>query len=216
MTPSRAHIHLARQTSVPHVEKPYAPSCDENKAPLLAVLQPLFKDARRLLEIGSGTGQHGVHFAAAMPHLIWQTSEVSANLWGIEAWLAEAAFPNLPPPLALDVLGAWPSGPFDAVFSANTAHIMPLSAVAALFRGVGQVLAPGGRFALYGPFNEDGHFTSDSNRRFDLWLKSQDPLMGVRDLDALCGFAAESGLRLADKIAMPVNNQTLVWERSTD
>ncbi|MBK1723917.1 DUF938 domain-containing protein [Thiocystis violacea] len=195
-------------------EKPYAPSCEENKAPILAVIGPLFRDARRLLEIGGGTGQHAVCFAAALPHLRWQTSDVADNLPGIRAWMDEAALPNLPPPLTLDVLGAWPEGPFDAVFSANTAHIMPVEAVAAMFRGVGEVLAPGGRFALYGPFNVDGGYTSDSNRRFDAWLKTQNPRMGLRDLEDLATLAEQQGLTLAANHAMPVNNRTLVWERA--
>ncbi|AFL75899.1 DUF938 domain-containing protein [Thiocystis violascens] len=194
--------------------KPYASSCDENREPILAVIRPLFASARHLLEIGSGTGQHAVFFAAAMPHLTWQTSDVAEHLPGIRAWLEETALPNLPPPLTLDVNGVWPAGPFDAIFSANTAHIMSAAEVAVLFRGVGAVLAPGGYFALYGPFNEGGHYTSDSNRRFDAALKARDPRMGLRDLDDLRTFAARHDLALIDNHAMPVNNRTLVWQRN--
>ncbi|EXJ16995.1 DUF938 domain-containing protein [Imhoffiella purpurea] len=194
-------------------KKPYAPSCDENKAPILAVIRPLFETARSLLEIGSGTGQHAVCFAAAMPHLIWQTSDMAENLPGIHAWLDEADLPNLAPPIVLDTTRDWPEGPFDAVFSANTAHIMPFEAVEAMFAGVGRVLAPGGYFALYGPFNRDGAFTSDSNRRFDAWLKSQDTRMGVRDLADLHALASQAGLRPVAEHPMPANNLTLVWQR---
>ncbi|MBK1718980.1 DUF938 domain-containing protein [Thiocystis violacea] len=196
-------------------DKPYSASCDENREPILAVIEPLFREARRLLEIGGGTGQHAVFFGAAMPRLTWQTSDVPAHLPGIRAWLDEAGLPNLPPPLPLDVMGAWPDGPFDAVFSANTAHIMPFEAVVAMFRGVGAVLAPGGLFALYGPFNAGGGYTSDSNRRFDAWLKAQDPRMGLRDLEELESLADRNGLTLVANQAMPVNNRTLVWRRES-
>jgi hypothetical protein len=198
---------------MPTRDKPYSPSCDENREPILAVLQPLFREAHHLLEIGSGTGQHAVCFAAAMPHLRWQTSDVEANLPGIQAWLDEAELPNLPPPLPLDVTGIWPDGPFEAVFSANTAHIMSADTVAAMFRGVGETLAPGGYFALYGPFNEGGCFISDGNRRFDAWLKIQDPRMGLRNLEDLQVLADRHGLDLMANHTMPVNNRTLVWQR---
>ncbi|MEY6432749.1 DUF938 domain-containing protein [Thioalkalicoccus limnaeus] len=193
--------------------KPYSAASDENKEPILAVIQPLFSQARRLLEIGSGTGQHAIYFSAAMPHLIWQASELPDQLPGLHAWLDEATRPNLPSPLALDVLGTWPGDSFDAVFSANTAHIMTVEAVAAMVRGVGAVLAPGGYFALYGPFNESGRYTSDSNRRFDAWLKSQDPRMGLRDLGDLQALADRHGLDFVRSEPMPVNNLTLIWCR---
>jgi cyclopropane fatty-acyl-phospholipid synthase-like methyltransferase len=195
------------------MSKPYSESCDQNKAPILAVIGPLFRDLASVLEVGSGTGQHAVHFAAALPHLTWQTSDVPANLPGIRLWLAGAGLPNLPEPIALDVLGDWPSGPFDGVFSANTAHIMGEAEVAAMFLGIGAMLAPGGRFALYGPFRMAGHHTSESNNRFDAWLRARDPRMGVRDLDDLRRWAKAGGLRLLEDVPMPVNNRTLVWER---
>ena len=195
------------------MSKPYSESCDQNKAPILAVIGPLFRQAASVLEVGSGTGQHAVHFAAALPHLTWQTSDVPANLPGIRLWLADADLPNLPEPIVLDVLGDWPSGPFDGVFSANTAHIMGEAEVAAMFLGIGGVLAPGGRFALYGPFRIAGHHTSESNNRFDAWLRARDPRMGVRDLDDLRRWAEAGGLRLVEDVPMPVNNRTLIWER---
>lgn len=153
------------------IEKPYSEACEENKRPILGVIGPLFREARRLLEIGSGTGQHAVFFAEAMPHLIWQTSDCMPYLPGIHAWLDEAALPNLPPTLPLNVLGRWPEEPFDAVYSANTAHIMSEREVAAMFAGVGSVLVEGGYFALYGPFNIGGRFTSESNARFDAMFR---------------------------------------------
>ena len=195
------------------MNKPYSEACDENKVPILAVIGSLFKDAGTLLEVGTGTGQHAAFFAAALPRLTWQTSDIPAHLPGIRLWLDEAGLPNLPPPLALDVTADWPAGPFDGVFSANTAHIMSEPEVAAMFRGVGRVLTPGGCFALYGPFSAGGRHRSGSNARFDAWLRERDPRMGVRDLDHLRRLGEESGLELVDDVPMPVNNQTLIWER---
>ena len=199
------------------MDKPYAPACDENKAAILAVLEPLFADRRRVLEIGAGTGQHAVHFARAMPHLAWQCSDVPARLPGIALWIAEAGLANLPPAIAVDVDGAWPEPapgvPFDAAFSANTAHIMSLPQVERLFRGVAALLPPGAPFALYGPFSDGGRHTSQSNADFDRWLRARDPLSGVRDLDDLSRFADAAGLELVDDVAMPVNNRTLIWRR---
>ncbi|MCF7985746.1 MAG: DUF938 domain-containing protein [Thiohalocapsa sp.] len=196
-----------------YAHKPFSPACEENKQPILSVLAPLLTDARSVLEIGSGTGQHAVHFAAAMPLLRWQCSDVPAHLQGISAWLDEAALPNTPPAIALDVDGDWPAGPFDAVYSANTAHIMSLIQVETMFRGVGALLAPGKLFALYGPFSDHGRHSSDSNARFDAYLRQNDPNSGVRDLVDLKRFAGEAGLSLVDDIAMPVNNRTLIWRR---
>jgi len=194
-------------------DKPFSLACEENQAPVLAVIGPLFAKARRVLEIGSGTGQHAVYFANRLPHLIWQTGDVQAQLPGIRLWFAEAQLPNLPEPLSLDVTGDWPAGPFDGVFSANTAHIMGLPEVGRMFRGVGQILAPGAPFALYGPFSDGGRHTSESNARFDASLKARDPRMGVRDLDDLRVLADRADLELCADHPMPVNNRTLVWYR---
>jgi cyclopropane fatty-acyl-phospholipid synthase-like methyltransferase len=199
---------------MPPVEKPYAESCDQNREPILAVLAPLLRPRRRLLEIGSGTGQHAVYCAAALPHVTWQCSDRAEYLAGIRLWIAEAGLSNLPPPLELDVLKFWPTERFEAIFSANTAHIMGLDAVEAMFAGVGAHLESGGVFALYGPFSRDGRHTSPSNARFDAWLRTQDPAMGVRDQRRLEPFAAAHGLQLVAEYAMPVNNFTLVWERN--
>jgi len=198
------------------MEKPFAESCVENRAPIFEVLRPRLDDCTRLLEVGSGTGQHAVYFAADLPHLVWQTSDRAENHPGIRVWLDEAGLANVEPPLCLDVLtDRWPAGPYDAVFSANTAHIMPMEAVEAMFRGAGQALAPGGKFLLYGPFNYDGRFTSPSNQQFDAWLKQRDPAMGIRDLAWLSGLAAAAGMVLIEDIEMPVNNRTLVWQKGT-
>lgn len=136
--------------------KPYAESCDQNRAPIRAVLEQYLSAARSLLEIGSGTGQHAVAFAEAFPHLRWQPSDRSEHLPGIRLWVHEANLPNLPEPLELDVTGTWPEYKFDAMFSANTAHIMSSPQMETLFRGLRCVLTSGGIFALYGPFNYGG------------------------------------------------------------
>lgn len=195
--------------------KPYAQSCDENRDPIGSVLVPLLAECRLLLEVGSGTGQHAVYFAAQLPHLTWQTSDLPENLPGIRLWLAEAALPNLPPPLPLSVAEAWPKGPYDAAFSANTAHIVGEPEIAALFAGIGQVLTPNAPFALYGPFNYDGRYTSPSNARFDAWLKQRDPRSGIKDRGALIALAEANGMSLTDDHPMPCNNRILVFRRRT-
>ena len=196
------------------MNKPFAESCVQNRQPILAVLSQRLGDCRELLEIGSGTGQHAVYFAPELPQLIWHTSDRADQHSGIQAWLNEAGLPNIRSPRRLDVLSdPWPDDRFDAVFSANTAHIMPERAVEAMFRGVGRVLRTGGSFLLYGPFNYDGRFSSPSNAAFDQWLKARDPEMGIRDLAWLNALAEMAGMRLAEDVEMPVNNRTLVWKR---
>ncbi|MBT3044654.1 MAG: DUF938 domain-containing protein [Candidatus Thiodiazotropha sp. (ex Codakia orbicularis)] len=193
--------------------KPYSEACDENKGPILEVLLRLYRDVQTVLEIGSGTGQHAVHFATAMPHLTWQTSDMEENHPVIRAWLREAAQPNVRNPIGLDVSRAWPAGEYDAIFSANTTHIMSWPEVELMFQGVGQVLKRGGCFALYGPFNFQGGYTSESNQRFDQWLKSRDPLSGIRDFEMLDELAASNHLIFSEDVEMPVNNRILVWYR---
>ena len=196
-------------------DKPFAESCVENRAPILTVLREVFADRRRVLEIGSGTGQHAVYFAPELPHLVWQTADVPQHHPGIRLWLAEAALPNILPPIALEVSQPhWRQGRYDAVFSANTLHIMSWPEVEHFFAGVGEVLEPGGMLAVYGPFNYHGAYTSDSNARFDAWLKARDPRSGVRDFEAVDGLAHAQGLVLQQDVAMPANNRTLLWRRA--
>ena len=194
--------------------KPYADACDRNRGPILEVLRQRFADRRRVLEIGSGTGQHAVHFAAALPQLTWQTSECEPNLAGIRLWLEEAGLPNLPQPIPLDVTGAWPDARFDAVFTANTLHIMGWEEVRALFAALPQVLVPDSILAVYGPFNYHGRFTSPSNAAFDEWLKQRSAQSGIRDFAAVDELARSIGFALVEDRAMPANNRTLVWRRA--
>jgi cyclopropane fatty-acyl-phospholipid synthase-like methyltransferase len=196
------------------IDKPFSESSEQNRAPILAVLRDVFADRSHVLEIGSGTGQHAVYFGAELPHLVWQTADVPQHHRGIRAWLDEAALPNVLPPLALEASQPhWRSGRYDAVFSANTLHIMSWPEVEHFFEGVAAVLEPGGVLAVYGPFNYNGAYTSESNARFDAWLKARDPVSGVRDFEAVDALARARGLVLQQDIAMPANNRTLVWKR---
>ena len=193
--------------------KPHSPACDRNRDPILAVLNEHFAECRRVLEIGSGTGQHAVYFAAAMPQLTWQCSDVAENLPGIRMWLEDAQLANTPSPIELDVDGAWPQARFDGVFSANTLHIMGWAQVEACFAHLPAVLADAATVAVYGPFNYGGAYTSRSNREFDAWLKARDPNSGIRDFEAVDALARAIGLRLIADVGMPANNRTLVWRR---
>jgi len=194
--------------------KPYSESCERNQQPILVVLTEVFADRSLVLEIGSGTGQHAVYFGARFRHLIWQTSDLPGNHAGICAWIDEAKLTNVLSPLSLDVSSdVWPSISVDAVFSANTLHIMAWPQVEAMFRGIGRVLSPNGILCIYGPFNYAGAFTSESNARFDTWLKARDAASGIRDFDAVDALARAEDLVLVRDAAMPANNRTLVWRR---
>ncbi|GGF52780.1 DUF938 domain-containing protein [Alteromonas lipolytica] len=192
--------------------KPFSQACENNKAPILAVLESVFSQATRVLEIGSGTGQHAVHFAAALPHVQWQTSDVPAHHEGINAWLNEAALPNLLPPVALQVgKDAFPASGYDAVYSANTAHIMFADEVALMMTGIAELLPDGGVFCQYGPFIQQGEFSSESNRAFhhNLLLRGLGGYKSIEDLQAWSGVS----LKLKDIIAMPANNLCLLWQK---
>jgi hypothetical protein len=192
-------------------ERPFSESCERNKAPILERLREVFDRPARILEIGSGSGQHAVHFGAALPHLSWQTSDLPANHAGIQAWLDEAGLPNVLPPIGLDVSGPWPDQTYHGIFTANTLHIVSWDLGQKLIEGAGKVLVSGGRLVIYGPFNYQGAFTSDSNARFDQWLKNRDPLSGIRDFEAVTQCAGSKGLRLEADYAMPANNRLLIF-----
>jgi SAM-dependent methyltransferase len=194
--------------------KPFSPACERNRDPILNVLREHFANRSRVLEIGSGNGQHAVHFAAAMPHLCWQTSDRPEYLVGIRQWLDEVGLSNTPPPLTLDVaIGPWPTPDFDAVFSANTLHIMPWTQVQLAFAGLTGVLAPSATLVIYGPFNYAGQFTSASNANFDRALKADAPSRGIRDFEAVDALARAQGWRLHSDLSMPANNRCLIWTR---
>ena len=168
-----------------------------------------------MLEIGSGTGQHAVRFASELPNLCWQTSDLDKNHAGIGAWVSDSKLDNLLPPKSLDVLTAdLTAASYDAVFSANTAHIMSIEAVAKMFSLVGKALCPSGVFCLYGPMRQDGEFNSASNLAFDGSLRSRDAAMGIRDIEALDKFGSTCGLSRERLYAMPANNHIAVWRRA--
>lgn len=195
-------------------EKPFAEYAERNGGPILEVLEDEFASSSRILEIGSGTGQHAARFAAAMPDLMWQTSDLTENHPGISAWVADAGLENLLPPLDLDVRGADVApAAYDGVFSANTAHIMSFDSVVRMFALIGDGLMDGGVFCLYGPFRQGGEFNTESNARFDETLRGRDPAMGIRDLEDLDGLAADNGMQRQRLYAMPANNHIAVWQR---
>lgn len=193
----------------------YFSAADRNKEPIRQALASLLPEQGNVLEIGSGTGTHAVYFARHFQHLHWYTSDLRENHSAIRANLEKAPLDNLAGPLLLDVAqDQWPSVQVQAVYASNTCHIMAWEEVLAMFRGVSSMLPPGGRFLIYGPFNLDGKFTSESNRVFDADLRNRAAHMGVRDLGALEVMAAPLGLTLARRMNMPANNMLLCWNRS--
>ncbi len=195
--------------------KPFSPACERNQDAILAVLRERFADRARVLEIGSGTGQHAVHFAAALPQLIWQTSDVSANLPGIGQWLAEARLPNTPTPLVFDINGPPPEDRYDAIFSANTLHIMGWSEVQRLFSLLPSLMQRNALLTVYGPFKYRGAFTTTSDAAFDDLLRAEHPQRGIRDAEAVGALARTAGLMQIDDCAMPANNRCITWRRSS-
>ena len=196
-------------------QKPFSESCVQNQQPILEVLLPLLKDKERLLEIGSGTGQHAAFFAKYIPHLVWQTSDQDIYHEGIKLWLDEANMENTRLPLSLNVSSdQWPVTTFDTIFSANAVHIMSWENVVDYFKHACPILESKGYFILYGPFNYNGEYTSESNARFDQWLKNNDPKSCIKDFEKINELAESGGMKLIDDIAMPANNRILVWQKS--
>jgi len=196
--------------------KSHSPACDRNRDPILAVLRDYFSDSRHVLEIGSGTGQHAAYFASQLPQLTWQASDREENLASIRAWLDEAALPNTPPPLPLDVNGQWPDEKFDAVFSANTLHIMAWAEVEQLFARLPHVTNIGDTLIIYGPFKDNGRHSSESNAAFDQSLQARGSHMGIRNAEAVDVLAKRVGFVLIDDVAMPANNRCRIWRRISE
>ncbi len=195
-------------------DKPFSQACDNNQQAILAILERVFTQAKQVLEIGSGTGQHASYFAPRLPDLIWQTSDQAEYHPGINAWVDDASATNLRRPLLLNVdMLEWPIAKIDAVFSANTCHIMGWASVVNMFSHLADVLTAGGTLAIYGPFNYDGQFTSPSNANFDQWLKERGAQQGIRDFEAVNKLASAAGLTLLEDNAMPANNRLLVWRK---
>ena len=196
-------------------EKAYSEACERNKDPILDVLRVAFADRSKVLEIGSGTGQHAAHFAGNLPRLLWQPSDRPENIAGIEAWRSDVATPNLLAPIGLDIDDStWPDVCADAVFTANTLHIVSWPQVQRLFERVGALLPEAGVLVVYGPFNYGGVHTAQSNARFDAMLRQRDRLSGIRDFEKVDELARQNGMTLVKDYAMPANNRTVVWRKT--
>lgn len=196
------------------MKKPFSQACENNQQPILNVIKRYMVKPGTTLEIGSGTGQHAVFMAGHLPHILWQPTDVAPHLPGIETWRTDAALPNVLQPVELDINE--PNTAFFLVpylFSANTLHIMAWHTVERLFQYIPHWLQPDGYAFFYGPFNYQGRFTSESNARFDQWLKSQAPHQGIRDIEAITALAESAGLTLIEDCEMPSNNRTLIWQR---
>ncbi|SDH35691.1 DUF938 domain-containing protein [Roseospirillum parvum] len=197
------------------MNRQFAPASARNQEPILEVLRRVLPVRGTVLEVASGTGQHAAHFAAALPHLVWQPSDpdrVARD--SIAAWAEQAGLPNLAPPLDLDTRQTpWPLARVDALVCINMLHIAPWGAAEALFAGAAQVLAPGAPFYLYGPYRIGGQHTSPGNAAFDDSLKQRDPGFGVRDLERVKHLAETSGFGFREITAMPANNYSVVFER---
>ena len=192
-----------------------APAALRNRGVILDVLDELLPADSEVLEIGSGTGEHAVHFAGAMPEVTWHTSDLADSHTAINAWIARSGLGNVRPPVLLDVrnASAWHS-PVDVIYSANTMHIMSADTVDMMLKLAGRIIRPGGWLMVYGPFRLDGAFTSDSNRLFDTSLRARDPDMGIRDLEWVDRRAAAAGLSRSEWFAMPANNYLLAWRKA--
>ena len=193
---------------------PFSEACERNKGPILEVLRAALAQRTQVLEIGSGTGQHAVYFAAHLTHLIWHPTEQLAYLADLASRVKQEGTRNLRPPTVLDVRqNVWPLRSVDAIYSANTLHIMGWAEVEAMFRGIDAVLSPHGVACIYGPFRYAGSYTSESNRDFDLMLKERDPLSGLRDLTELGALAGRHALKLRVDHDLPANNRLLEFVR---
>ncbi|MDX2370111.1 MAG: DUF938 domain-containing protein [Colwellia sp.] len=195
--------------------KPFSQACENNKQPILDILSRAFAKQKHVLEIGSGTGQHAVYFAKNLPFLTWQTSDLSINHSGINQWITDFPTPNIRRPLSIDLARAQPlTENIDAMYSANTLHIISWTLVQKFFELVEKHLAQNGVLSIYGPFNYQGKYTSESNANFDLWLKARDKRSGIRGFEPVCQLATTAGLSLIEDVAMPANNRMLIFKKT--
>lgn len=198
------------------ISKPFSQACDNNRGPILRVLQQHLKDPGTLLELGSGTGQHAAWMPHFLPHIHWQPSDLPERLPGIRAWLADNRPANVADPLVLDMAQPWPSLACNYLLTVNTFHILAQDDVARAIQHAGERLPAGGLFVVYGPFNYDGRFTSESNARFNDWLRQQHPASAIRDIEWVCAAMNAAGMTLEADQAMPANNRTLVFRRTAE
>jgi len=199
----------------PGLDAQTSPAVARNRDPILAVLRRVLPARGTVLEIASGTGEHAVHFAAGLPQLVWQPTDLDASaLRSIAAYRRPAQLPNLVAPLELNAASlVWPVTSADAVVSINMIHIAPWSAAEGLMAGSARLLTDGGVLYLYGPFKENGRHTAPSNASFDASLRHRDPEWGVRDVAEVSELARQHGLVLAERVAMPANNLSLIFRR---
>jgi len=191
----------------------FSDACERNKDPILKILKHEFNNSNLVLEIGSGTGQHAVYFGKHLSHLNWQPTDLNENLASIKERIELETTDNVKPPVELDVSKhPWPILHVDAVFTANTFHIMSWELVENFFVGLGEVLNSSGALCVYGPFKYRGKYTSESNKKFDGFLKSRDPQSGIRDFEDVNILAIQQGLKLIKDYSMPANNQCIVWK----
>jgi len=194
------------------VKKAFSPSSEQNQGVILEALFPLLEDKRSVLEIASGTGQHAVHFAKAIPNILWQTSDLDESHETINQWITDSKLTNVLRPISLNVSkDSWPNQTYDALYTANSFHIMSHQNVSDFFTHISSVLKPTGLVIVYGPFNYQGKFTSESNQNFDYWLTSKDDKCGIKDFEFCNLLAEDAGLTLYKDIEMPHNNRILVW-----
>ena len=189
------------------------------KKTILTILTEVFSTTQHVLEVGSGTGQHAVFFGQHLPHLTWQTSDLAINHQGINRWLDETASANVQRPIVVDLNKTWPTPNnnlrIDGLYTANTLHIISWPLVVKFFEGIAQNLLTGASVCIYGPFNYQGKFSSESNANFDVWLKDRDINSGIRDIEAILLLASSAGLHLIDDHAMPANNRLLVFSKNS-
>ncbi|MCL1143058.1 DUF938 domain-containing protein [Shewanella gaetbuli] len=193
----------------PIANLPFSQACENNKQPILNILQAQLSHCQSLLEIGSGTGQHCCFFAQKLPHIYWQATEQIHHLKDLNQRISHANLANLPMAIPLDIAQQWPEHQFDAVFTANTLHIISETLVCQFFEALTQVCKSESQLFIYGPFKYQGQFTSDSNADFNLWLQSRDPQSAIRDVEWICQLALNQGFELIKDHSMPANNQLL-------
>ncbi len=193
----------------------FSQACKNNKQPILDILKTVLTGYSDVLEIGSGSGQHAIFFGSHLPNTQWHTTELPENLNALHQNINQYARENVTLPVSLDVSShPWPHASASNIFSANTLHIMNWENVVHFFRGLGNVLSNNGYLCVYGPFRYNNNYTTESNARFDIWLKDRDPDSGIRDFEAVDQLAAKQDLRLIYDHAMPANNQFLIWQKS--